>query len=154
MRATRGIASPRFKGFVNGRPSFRASLVQQCASALDSLLRLWGRAFAPCPLLNAAHFALALKRTRGSLMKPRVADTLKGFGCEASVEDFRTALAEVKAEMFPGWSDEALIVTRDEAANYCQAVKKRLNAPRLTRPFILTALIGVRKAKKRTTKLG
>jgi hypothetical protein len=82
-------------------------------------------------------------------MKPRVANTLKEFGYAGTVEDFRTTLAEVKAELFPGWSDEQLIVTRDEAAEYCQAVKKKLGAPRLTRPFILTALIGVRKARKR-----
>lgn len=82
-------------------------------------------------------------------MKPRVADTLKSFGCEASVDEFRTALVEVKADLFPDWSGEALIVTRDEAAEFCQAVKKKLGAPRLTRPFILTALIGVRKARKR-----
>ena len=62
-------------------------------------------------------------------MKPRVANTLKEFGCEASVEDFRQALADVKAELFPDWSDEALIVTRDEAAAYCQAVKKKLAHP-------------------------
>lgn len=82
-------------------------------------------------------------------MKPRVANTLKEFGCEASVEEFRQILADLRAEMFPDWSDEALIVTRDESAAYCQAVKKRLGSPRLTRPFILTALIGVRKARKR-----
>lgn len=80
-------------------------------------------------------------------MKPRVADTLKQMGCEATVEEFRTALVETKAELFAGWSDEALIVTRDEAGAYCQAVRKKLNAPRLSRSFILTALIGVRKNK-------
>jgi hypothetical protein len=83
-------------------------------------------------------------------MKPRVADTLKSFGCGASVDEFRTALVEVKAELFPDWSDEALIVTRDEAAEFCQAVKKRLGAPRLTRPFILRALVGIRKQKRKT----
>src|SRR4051794_5547231 len=93
-------------------------------------------------------------RSREAAMKPRVANTLKEFGCEASVEEFRETLAAVKAELFPDWSDEALIVTRDEAAAFCQAVKKKLGAPRLTRPFILTALIGVRKARKRTVKLG
>jgi hypothetical protein len=62
-------------------------------------------------------------------MKPHVADTLKSFGCEATVEEFRAVLAETKAELFPGWSDEALIVTRDEAAVFCQAVKKKLGAP-------------------------
>jgi hypothetical protein len=67
------------------------------------------------------------------------------------LQDFRRVLAEIKAEMFPDWSDEALIVTRDEAAEYCQAVRKKLGAPRLTRPFILTALIGVRKARTRRT---
>lgn len=63
-------------------------------------------------------------------MRPRHADILKSFGCEARVEELREALTTVKAEMFPDWSDEALIVTRDEAANYCQAVKKRLDALR------------------------
>ena len=36
-------------------------------------------------------------------------------------------------------------VTRDEAAEFCQLVKKRLGAQRLTRPFILRVLVGLRK---------
>jgi hypothetical protein len=42
-----------------------------------------------------------------------------------------------------------IMENQDEAAAFCQAVKKKLGAPRLTRPFILTALIGVRKGRKR-----
>jgi hypothetical protein len=82
-------------------------------------------------------------------MKPRVANTLKEFGCEASVEEFRTALAEVKAEHYPDMTDEELIFTRDEAGTYCSLVRKRLSAPRLTRPFILRNLIAIRKHRKR-----
>ena len=37
-------------------------------------------------------------------MKRRVADQLKQMGCEASVEEFRTALSEIKAEHFADWS--------------------------------------------------
>jgi hypothetical protein len=85
-------------------------------------------------------------------MKKRIADNLKEFGYEGTVDEFRTALAEVKAELFPGWSDEQLIVTRDEAAAYCQAVKKRLSAPRLTRPFILHSLVGLRKNKPKAAE--
>jgi hypothetical protein len=78
-------------------------------------------------------------------MRPRIADTLKSYGYEGSVEEFRTALAEVKAKHFAEWSMDELCFTRDEAAEFCQLVKKRLGAPRLTRPFILRALVGLRK---------
>lgn len=81
-------------------------------------------------------------------MKTRHADTLKELGCTASVETFRTALAEIKAEAYPGMTDEELIYTRDEAGTYCQLVRKRVNAPRLTRSFILRSLIGLRKHRK------
>ena len=70
-------------------------------------------------------------------MKARFLDTLKTFGYEGAVEEFRTALIEVKAEHFAEWSIDELTYTRDEAAEFCQLVKKRLCAPRLTRPFIL-----------------
>lgn len=82
-------------------------------------------------------------------MRPRIADTLKSFGCTASVEEFRSAVAAVKAELYADWTDEGLIVTRDEAGQFCAEVRKRLGAPRLTRPFILTALIGLRKNKSK-----
>ncbi len=58
----------------------------------------------------------------------------RAFGC-----------TEVKAEHFVGWSIDELCFTRDEASEFCQIVKKRLGAPRLTRPFILRALVGLRK---------
>jgi hypothetical protein len=82
-------------------------------------------------------------------MRPRIADTLKSFGCEANVEDFRCVLAEIKAEHFADWSIDELTFTRDEAAEFCQMVKKRLSAPRLTRPFILRSLVGIRKQKRK-----
>ena len=78
-------------------------------------------------------------------MKKRVADSLKELGFTGSVEEFRAALVAVKAEHFANWSIDELIYTRDEVAEYCQLVKKRLKAPRLTRPFILRALVGTRK---------
>jgi hypothetical protein len=83
-------------------------------------------------------------------MKKRIADSLKEFGYTGTVEDFRIALAEVKAEHFHGWSIDELTYTRDEAAEFCQLVKKRLGAPRLTRPFILRALVGLRKNGKKS----
>jgi hypothetical protein len=85
-------------------------------------------------------------------MKPRVAETLKGFGCEASVEEFRQTLTDVKAEHFPQFTDEELTYARDEAGTYCSLVRKRLNAPRLIRPFILRALVGLKKNKPKTGK--
>lgn len=78
-------------------------------------------------------------------MKTRVSDSLKNYGFTGTVEEFRKALAEAKAEHFPAWSIDELIFTRDKAAEYCRAVKGKLAAPRLTRRFILRALTGLRK---------
>lgn len=80
-------------------------------------------------------------------MKKRSADSLKEFGCTGAVEEFRSALSSVKAEHFADWSIDELTYTRDEAAEFCQLVKKRLGAPRLTRPFVLRSLVGIRKSK-------
>jgi hypothetical protein len=80
-------------------------------------------------------------------MRPRIADTLKEFGYTGTVENFRTALIEIKAEHFADWSIDELTYTRDEAAEFCQLIKKRLGSPRLTRPFILRSLVGIRKNK-------
>ncbi len=79
---------------------------------------------------------------------PRHADTLKELGFAGPVDEFRAALVEIKAEAFPDLTDEELTYTRDEAGSYCALVRKRLGAPRLTRPFILRSLIGVRKHRK------
>jgi hypothetical protein len=83
-------------------------------------------------------------------MKARVADTLKNFGYSGPVEEFRAALTAIKADHFAGWSIDELCFTRDEAAEFCQLVKKRLGTPRLTRPFILRSLVGIRKHKQRS----
>ncbi len=82
-------------------------------------------------------------------MKPRVSDQLKAQGCTADVADFRATLAAIKAELFPDISTEELTFTRDEAGEFCQAVRKRLGAPRLSRVFLLRALTGIRKNGKK-----
>ena len=81
-------------------------------------------------------------------MKKRIADSLIEFGCEVTVEEFRTAVVDVKAEHYAGFTDEELTYTRDEAGTYCAHVRKRLGCPRLTRPFILPNLVGLRKHRK------
>jgi len=78
-------------------------------------------------------------------MRPRFGDMLKEFGFSGTVGEFRTALTEIKAGHFANRSIDELTYTRDEAAEYCQLVQKRLAAPRLTRPFILRSLVGLRK---------
>ena len=58
-------------------------------------------------------------------------------------------LWEIRPAQFP---KSSLTYTRDEAAEFCRLVKQRLGAPRLTRPFILRSLVGLRKnggAKKK-----
>src|SRR4051812_41227977 len=78
-------------------------------------------------------------------MRPRIADTLREMGYTGDVDEFRRALAEVKAEAYPQFSIDELCFTRDEAADFCQQVRKRLAAPRLTRVLILRSLTGLRK---------
>lgn len=81
-------------------------------------------------------------------MKPRHSDVLKEQGYEGQLETFREVLAAVKAESFPDISDEDLIIGKDSSASYCLQVRKRLNAPRLTRAIILKGLIGLRKNRR------
>jgi hypothetical protein len=73
------------------------------------------------------------------------AEVLKGMGFTGTLDEFRAALVAVKGESFPTWSIDELTYTRDEAADFCRLVRERLGAPRLTRVFILRALVGLRK---------
>jgi hypothetical protein len=66
--------------------------------------------------------------------KVRHADVLKGMGFGGELEEFRRTPADVKAVLFPGFTDEELTYTRDEAGAYCAAVRKRLGASRLIGP--------------------
>jgi hypothetical protein len=77
--------------------------------------------------------------------KVKNADVLRSMGYAGEVNEFRRTLAAVKAEMFPDLTDESLCFTRDEASAYCAEVKRRLGAPKLTRVFILKALVSLRK---------
>ena len=84
--------------------------------------------------------------------KVRHAETLRSMGFNGEVEEFRSTLAAVKAELFPDVTDEELAFTRDEAAEFCKEVRARLKAPKLTRVFLLRGLVSLRKqgwAKKR-----
>jgi hypothetical protein len=74
-----------------------------------------------CKRLTCASSPLELSDTRSqeaAAMRPRHADILKDLDCEASVEEFRRTLAEIKAEHFPQFTDEELTFTRDEAGTY------------------------------------
>jgi hypothetical protein len=74
------------------------------------------------------------------------------MGGYARAEVVYYALVETQAEHFADWSIDELTYTRDEAAEFCQLVKKRLGAPRLTRPFILRTLVGIRKNNPRAAR--
>lgn len=69
----------------------------------------------------------------------------EGPGVHRRLDEFRRVLADVKAELYPDVTDETLTYTRDEAGAYCAELRKRLNAPRLSRVFILKALISLRR---------
>lgn len=86
-------------------------------------------------------------------MRPRHADTLKTFGFEGEVNEFRSALLAVKNEHFAGLTDEELTFGKDSSARFCVLVRERLGCPRLGRVFLLRALIGLRKNKRARKKL-
>lgn len=87
-------------------------------------------------------------------MRPRHAKVLKGLGFDGQLETFRETLAAVKAESFPGITDEDLIIGKESSATYCTQVRKRLSTPRLTRAIILKGLIGLRKNGKKRERVG
>lgn len=89
----------------------------------------------------------------GRTRRTPVADTLKGRGFSASVEECCSALVGLKAEQFPAWSIDELCFTRDEAADFCKLVRERLATPKLTRVFILRALVGTRKNEPKPRKI-
>lgn len=70
---------------------------------------------------------------------------LQQYGCDLSAPEFRDLLADIKAGMFPSWTDETLSYTRDEADEFCEVVRRRANCPSLPRVFILGSLNGIRK---------
>jgi hypothetical protein len=61
--------------------------------------------------------------------KTRHADALKAMGFAAEIDDFRRALAEVKAERFPDLTDEELCFTRDEAGEDCGLISEAPQDP-------------------------
>jgi hypothetical protein len=85
-------------------------------------------------------------------MRPKHSEVLRQMGFSGMLDEFRAALAEVKAGAFASWSIDELTFTRDEAAEFCRLVKDRLGAPRLTRVYILRALVGLRKNGKLMAK--
>ncbi|WZO97343.1 hypothetical protein EP7_004368 [Isosphaeraceae bacterium EP7] len=87
-------------------------------------------------------------------MRPRHADVLKESGYAGDLETFRETLAAVKAELYPDITDEILAFGKETSATYCATVRKRLNAPRLGRVFILKGLISLRKHGWRPQTVG
>lgn len=81
-------------------------------------------------------------------MRPRHADILAESGCVADLDTFRRTLSEVKADKYPGMTDEDLAFTKNQAGEYCAEVNRRLGGTKLPRVFILKCLVGISKAKQ------
>lgn len=91
-------------------------------------------------------------------MKPRIKDRLEDFGYAGTAADFRAALIAVKAEHYGAWDIEELTHTKNQAADCCALVRKRLDCPKLPHVFILRNLVNCRKngllARKRSVSAG
>jgi len=71
--------------------------------------------------------------------------SLADHGCELTPIEFRHLLVVAKAATHPSMSDEDLTYTIVEANDYCDVVHSRTGCATLPRPFILKALVNVRK---------
>lgn len=84
-------------------------------------------------------------------MGRKLDDMLSDFGCDLTGNDFREILADVFANMFPGMTDEDLIVRGadgpgNDCERFCGAVRARAGCNNLPGQFILRTLMNCRKA--------
>ena len=78
-------------------------------------------------------------------MAARLKTRLCQYGCSLSPSEFRELVGDLKDVMFPDFTDEHLSFTRDEADQYCEAVRNRAGCKALPRVFILHCLANIRK---------
>ena len=79
-----------------------------------------------------------------------LATELERLGCETSADGFRDMIQELKAVMYPCWTDEELMQHPDEAKRYCVVVRRQCKCKNLPDNLILRTLSNVRKARNRT----
>lgn len=67
------------------------------------------------------------------------------FGCDLDPDEFRDIVQELKAVMYPDWTDEELKNHLDDARAYVQAVRSRCRCAGLPDHLILRTLSNIRK---------
>ncbi len=70
-------------------------------------------------------------------------------GCGADPDEFRDVIQELKAVMYPTWTDEDLLKNPRNAIQYAEAVRCRVGCAGLPDEVILGALQNIRKAGRR-----
>lgn len=79
-------------------------------------------------------------------MAIKLENELTIYGCDVDPEEFRDIVMELKAVMFPMWTDEELLCHCDhDAPMFCRAVRSRVRCDGLPDHLITRTLLNVRK---------
>lgn len=76
-----------------------------------------------------------------------LARELTSADCTLSPDEFRDTVQELKAIMYPAWSDEELTYHPEEAILFCNAVRKKSRCLALKNNLILRTLANSRKRR-------
>lgn len=79
----------------------------------------------------------------------RLEDELKAYRCTVDPEQFRDIIGDLKAAMYPSWSDEDLLHRPIEALRFCAVVRDRVRSLDLPDEIILGTMTNMRKARDR-----
>ena len=73
-------------------------------------------------------------------------DELPRYGCDTAPQEFKEIVRELKAVMFPSWTDEELLYHPRNALDLVNAVRSRVRCGGLPDFLVLRALGNSRKA--------
>ena len=71
------------------------------------------------------------------------------YGCDVDAEEFRDVVQELKAVMFPAWTDEELSFhCEHDAPSFVRAVRSRVRCAGLPDHLIMRVLFNCRKRQR------
>lgn len=75
------------------------------------------------------------------VLEQQLEDSGAGIGASA----FRKIVSEIFLRLYPGWTDEDLMVNPRESRLFCHVVRRAVGCRKLPDPVVLKTLINIRK---------
>lgn len=72
-------------------------------------------------------------------------DELAACDCKLDADAYRETLANVFANMFPGWTDEEMLCDEFAPRRFVEAIRRKTKAPDLPHSLVLRSLLNIRK---------